>query len=73
MGALAEKMLDILRQHGGWMTRKELAHELGRPRDYFVAYDTSIIEELVEAGLVERDDRLVGAVKTVKYYRVKGE
>lgn len=71
MTTLAEKLLEILRDNGGWMTRKELAHELGRPRDYFVAYDTDVLEGLVNAGLVERDDRLVGAVKTVKYYRAK--
>lgn len=73
MTTLRELLLDILRDNGGWMSRKDIGAALGRPRSYPVAYDIDLLEGLVAAGLVERDDRLSGAVKVVKYYRIKGE
>lgn len=70
MTALSDKMLDTLRQHNGWITRKQLAQALGRPGQ-LTPYDVEILEGFVSAGLVERDDRLVGVVKTVMHYRAK--
>ncbi len=70
MTALSDKMLDTLRHAGGWITRKQLAQALGRPGQ-LTPYDVEILEGFVSAGLVERDDRLVGVVKTIWYYRAK--
>lgn len=70
MTALSDKILDTLRANGGWLSRRQLARELGRPTQ-LSPYDTDLLENLVSAGLVERETRLMGVVKTIWYYRAK--
>lgn len=70
MTALSDKILETLRDNGGWLNRRQLAQALGRPGQ-LTPYDTELLEGFVSAGLVEREDRLVGVVRTVRYYRLK--
>lgn len=66
LGAL---LLDVLRADGGWLTRRQLATALGRGGGRMTPYDAQLIEGLVSAGLVEREERPMGIVRTVRYYR----
>lgn len=61
-------ILNVLREHGGWMKRSELATYLGRP-SRLVPHDIDMLEGLVTIGLVEREKREIGTVKTVAVYR----
>lgn len=70
MTELSEKMIETLRQHGGWITRKQLAGALGRPGQ-LTPYDIDLLEGMVKAGLIECENRLTGVVRKVKHYRVK--
>lgn len=70
--ALGGMLLDVLRADGGWLTRRQLATALGRADGRMTPYDAQLIEGLVSAGLVEREERPMGIVRTVRYYRARG-
>lgn len=70
MGKLKEKILEVLRDSGGWMSRAEIAQALNRPTR-LQPYDVELIEELISEGLVEQEKELVGTVKEVYKYRAK--
>lgn len=70
--ALGGMLLDVLRADGGWLTRRQLATALGRADGRMTPYDAQLIERLVGAGLIEREDRPMGIVRTVRHYRARG-
>lgn len=68
---LGEKILSVMRESGGWLTRRQLAERMGRR--VFSPYDLTILKGLVAGGVVEESKRPFGIVREEHIYRLKGE
>jgi DNA-binding IclR family transcriptional regulator len=53
--------------NGDWLSRKEIAQRIGRPKRS--SYDIDVLNDLVQRGYLEERESLTGVVKTVKQYR----
>ena len=67
---LGERLLEILRGSGEWMSRGEIAREIGRPTR-LTPYDVQVLEDLADDNLIQIDSRKIGAVRTEYIYRAK--
>lgn len=71
ISALGLKIVEILSNAGNqWLTRRDLAAELGRP-SFLQPHDLRVLGELESAGLIESRKHQTGAVKFSFEYRVK--
>lgn len=70
MTVLADKLLDTLRQHGGWMNRRAWARAIGRPQT-LTPYDLQLIEKMAADGLIEVEQHQAGPVRFEWVYRAK--
>lgn len=68
---LGERLLDILKESGEWMTRKEIAAALGRPNDKLAPYDWQVLDALAADDLITVTNRKIGAVRTEYIYKAK--
>ncbi len=68
---LGEQLLEILQGSGEWMTRKQIARELGRPDDQLTPDDWRVLRELATDRRIDMNWRKVGAVKHEYIYKAK--
>jgi hypothetical protein len=67
---LGNRLLEILQASGEWMTRKQIADELGRPSG-LTPYDWQVLRELATDGFIDMSQRKIGAVKQEYIYKAK--
>lgn len=60
-----EKILEVLKGNGGWMTRADLKDQIGAMNRYYV----DRLNGLIESGLVEVRTTTRGIVQRVYNYR----
>ena len=65
---LQNLFLKILQQQGDWMTRTEIAVAIERPHR-LNPHDVAMLDDLAEKGIIQMNERKVGAVKTVYIYK----
>lgn len=65
---LQQLFLQILTEQGDWMTRSELAVAIERP-NRLNPHDVAMLDDLAEKGIVQMNERKIGAVKTVYVYK----
>lgn len=71
LSALGERILEVLRDSGDKaLTRKDIAKAIGRPRN-LAEHDIHVLNDLIDAGLIEEEKRVQGTVKFAFYYRLK--
>lgn len=69
VGKLGNRFIEILQgANGEWMSRADIGEKINRR---IQPYDISVLENLVEQGLIEGREALVGTVKTRREYRAK--
>jgi predicted transcriptional regulator len=67
---LQQLLSDVLRQHGDWMTRAQIAQAIDRP-NRLNPHDVAMLDDLVEKGIIEVTKRKTGAVRTEYVYKAK--
>ena len=65
---LQNLFLEILEQQGDWMTRAEIAVAIERPHR-LNPHDVAMLDDMAEKGIIQVNERKVGAVKTVYIYK----
>ncbi len=68
---LEERLLEILQGSGEWMTRKQIARELGRPDDQLTPDDWRVLRELATDRRIDMSQRTTGVVKHEYIYKAK--
>ena len=68
---LGEQLLEILQGSHTWMTRKQIAAELGRPGDQLTPDEWRVLREIAMDGFIAMSQRKVGAVKHEYIYKAK--
>ena len=66
-----ERLLKILQSSGDWMTRKQIATELGRPDGQLTPDDWRVLRELATDSIIDMSQRKIGAVKHEYIYKAK--
>ena len=69
--ALQDALLTALRESGDWMTRRDLGEAIGRKSGKLQHYDVQQLKLLEDLGLVESQQRKLGAVLSEFVYRSK--
>lgn len=64
----AMELLSAIREHGGWVTRAELAEATGKTR--LSPHDRNLLEDLESSGLIELDEQPAG-ISTKFVYKAK--
>lgn len=72
MTDLKNLIFETIRANGGWMSRQEIATAIGRP-GRISPYDIKLLNDLVEAGLLETSERPTGPVQRALTYRAISE
>jgi hypothetical protein len=66
-----ERLIEILQGSGDWMTRKQIAAELGRPDSLLTPDDWRVLRELATDSRIDMSWRKIGAVKHEYIYKAK--
>ena len=68
---LGERLLEILQRAGDWMTRKQIAAELGRQGDQLTPDEWRVLRELATDHRIDMSQRKIGAMRHEYIYKVK--
>lgn len=69
---LAKRLLRAVQTgNGEWMSRSQIAEDLGRPRNRLNPHDRNLLEQMVADGLLDAEERQIGVVQTERVYRAK--
>jgi len=71
MTALEQAIVSHLEAQADWCSMRDIARALGRKGDAPLPYDRAVVRGLVEAGKLDTETRLQGAVKTYAVFRIK--
>jgi len=64
----ASDLLKAIKEHGGWITRAELASATGKTR--LSPHDRNLLDDLCSSGLIELDEQPAG-ISTKFVYKAK--
>ena len=65
------RLLEILAGSSSWMTRKQIAVELGRPSAQLTPYEWQALRELATDSLIHMSQRKISAGKHEYIYKAK--
>lgn len=73
LSPLEERIIEAMGQADGeWLSRNQIAALIGR-KDGYTQNDARALNSLLERGLIEARETLIGVAKKMFEYRLKGD